>query len=159
MADVWNSSGKNAPESNLWNGAILWRTAAMVPDHPAAAEWQERAHTFLVNSVSVAVDAADETMLAGKQVRQRYVGANFFPNYALDHHGYLNVGYMVICVSNAAMLHFDCKLAGLPRPETLDHHQADLWRLVRRLIFADGRLALVVPDQPARRGGGDRDGF
>jgi hypothetical protein len=98
----------------------------------------------------VAADAADETVLAGKSVRERYVGANFFPNYALDHHGYLNVGYMVICVSNAAMLHFDCKLAGLPRPETLDHHQADLWRLVRRLIFADGRLARIGGDSRVR---------
>jgi hypothetical protein len=150
VADVWNSSGRNAPESNLWNGAILWRTAAMIPDHPAAAEWQEQAHTFLMNSVSVAVDATDETLLAGKPVGQRHVGANFFPNYALDHHGYLNVGYMVICVSNAAMLHFDCKLAGLPRPETLDHHQADLWRLVRRLIFADGRLARIGGDSRVR---------
>lgn len=150
VADVWNSSGKNAPESNLWNGAILWRTAVMFPDHPAAAEWQERAHTFLVNSVSVAADADVETLLAGKPVRERHVGANFFPNYALDHHGYLNVGYMVICVSNAAMLHFDCKLAGLPRPETLDHHQADLWNLVRRLIFADGRLARIGGDSRVR---------
>jgi|GEM_PF-218052 len=150
VADVWNSSGKNAPESNLWNGAILWRTAAMFPDHPAAADWQERAHVFLVNSVSVAADATDETILAGKPIRERHVGANFFPNYALDHHGYLNVGYMVICVSNAAMLHFDCKLAGLPRPETLDHHQADLWRLVRRLIFSDGRLARIGGDSRVR---------
>jgi hypothetical protein len=150
IADVWNSSGKNAPESNLWNGALLWRTAAMYPDHPAAADWQERAHAFLVNSVSVAADAADETILAGKPVRERHVGANFFPNYALDHHGYLNVGYMVICVSNAAMLHFDCALHGLPRPETLDHHQADLWRLVRRLIFSDGRLARFGGDSRVR---------
>jgi hypothetical protein len=150
VADVWNSSGKNAPESNLWNGAILWRTAMMLPDHPHAADWRERAHLFLVNSVSVAADAADETILAGKPVYERHVGANFFPNYALDHHGYLNVGYMVICVSNAAMLHFDCMLAGLPRPETLDHHQADLWRLIRRLIFSDGRLARIGGDSRVR---------
>lgn len=150
VADVWNASGKNAPESNLWNGALLWRTAAMFPDHPHAADWQERAHTFLINAVSVAADALDETIVAGKPIRERHVGANFFPHYALDHHGYLNVGYMIICVSNAAMLHFDCKLAGLLRPETLDHHQADLWRLVRRLIFADGRLARIGGDSRVR---------
>jgi len=150
VADVWNSSGKNAPESNLWNGAILWRTAAMFPDHPNAADWQERAHAFLINSVSVAADATDETVLAGKPIRERHVGANFFPHYALDHHGYLNIGYMVICVSNAAMLHFDCKLAQMPRPETLDHHQADLWAVLRRMIFADGRLARIGGDSRVR---------
>jgi hypothetical protein len=122
----------------------------MFPDAPQAGAWRERAHTFLINSVSVATDAEDDALVAGRSVRERHVGANFFPNYALDHHGYLNVGYMVICVSNAAMLHFDCELAGLPRPETLDHHQADLWRLVRRLIFSDGRLARIGGDSRVR---------
>ena len=32
VADLWNASGKNAPESNLWNGAILWRAAVSYPD-------------------------------------------------------------------------------------------------------------------------------
>ena len=35
-------------------------------------------------------------LLDGKPVSEWFMGANFFPNYALDHHGYLNVGYMVI---------------------------------------------------------------
>src|SRR5690606_38058798 len=30
----WNSEGKNWPESNLWNGAHLWRTAERYPQHP-----------------------------------------------------------------------------------------------------------------------------
>jgi hypothetical protein len=150
FGDVWNSSGKNAPESNLWDGALLWRTALLYPDHPHAADWQEQAHRFLINSVSVAADATDATVLAGKPVRERHAGANFFPHYALDHHGYLNVGYMAICHSNAALLHFDLKAAAQPRPETLDHHQADLWSVVRRMVFGDGRLARIGGDSRVR---------
>jgi hypothetical protein len=86
----------------------------------------------------------------GKPVCERFVGANFFPNYALDHHGYLNVGYMIICASNAAMLHFDLKAAELERPESLDHHQADLWKVLRRMIFANGRLARIGGDTRVR---------
>ena len=148
--DRWNSSGKNQPESNLWNGAILWRAAVLYPDHPHAADWQERAHQFLVNAASVPADAENESILAGKPVRERFVGANFFPSYALDHHGYLNIGYMTICVSNAAMLHFDLRMKGLPRPETLDHHQADLWQALRRFIFSNGRLARIGGDSRVR---------
>ena len=150
VADPWAKSGQNVPESNLWNGAILWRTAAMYPDHAAAESWKERAHEFLINAVSVAADAEEEEIVSGRPVRERHVGANFFPNYALDHHGYLNVGYMVICLSNAAMLHFDMKRLGLPAPESLHHHQADLWQAVRRLIFADGRLARIGGDSRVR---------
>lgn len=146
----WNSEGGNDPESNIWNGALLWRAAVMYPDHPSAEAWRERAHAFLLNGVSVVADAANEAIVAGKPVRERHVGPNFFDHYALDHHGYLNVGYMVICVSNAAMLHFDLKAAGLPRPESLDHRQAELWDVVRRMIFADGRLARIGGDTRVR---------
>lgn len=146
----WNHEGGNDPESNIWNGALLWRTAALYPDHPHAADWEERAHRFLINGVSIETDATDDRIVAGKPVRERHIGPNFFPHYALDHHAYLNVGYMVICASNAAMLHFDLKAASLPRPESLDHHQADLWAVLRRLIFSDGRLARIGGDTRVR---------
>lgn len=150
IAGLWNSSGRNAPESNIWSGALLWRTAQTYPDAPNATAWAELAHAYFVNGVSIPADAEDARLIAEKPVRERHVGANFFPNYALDHHGYLNVGYMVICVSNAAMLHFDMKAAGLPRPESLDHHQGDLWQVLRRFIFDDGRLVRIGGDSRVR---------
>ncbi|MBI1299853.1 hypothetical protein GC175_33425 [bacterium] len=150
IADLWNSSGRNAPESNIWAGALLWRTAQMFPDAAAAPDWEELAHRYFINGVSVPADAEDDTIVAGKPVRERYVGANFFPNYALDHHGYLNVGYMAICVSNAAMLHFDMRRLNLARPDSLDHHQGDLWAVLRRFIFPDGRLARIGGDSRVR---------
>ncbi|MDO9542624.1 MAG: hypothetical protein Q7J98_09915 [Kiritimatiellia bacterium] len=136
-AGLWKADGKNAPESNFWNGAILWRAAKMYPDEPEASAWCDMARTFFINSVSISADAASQP---------RFMGANFFQHYALDHHGYLNVGYMVICVSNAALLHFDLQMQGLPRPEELDHHQRDLWQVLRRMIFGNGRLARIGGD-------------
>src|SRR5690606_30295744 len=109
FGDPWNHTGKNVPESNIWDGCLLWRTAARYPDHPDADAWREQAHRFLINGVSVPADADDTRLVAGRPVRDRHAGANFFPHFALDHHGYLNVGYMAICHSNAAMLHFDLK--------------------------------------------------
>lgn len=150
QASLWNHSGCNDPESNIWNGALLWRTSAMYPDHPRAADWQERAHMFLINGISTGADAVNEAILAGKPVRERHIGANFFPNYALDHHAYMNVGYMVICLSNAAMLHMDMQAAGLPLPESLYLHQKDLWQVVRHMIFDDGRLARIGGDTRVR---------
>lgn len=150
FGDRWDSSGKNAPESNLWNGALLWRAATMYPDARGAEGWRERAHEFLVNGVSVPGDANDAAVVAGKAIRDRFRGANFFPNLGLDHHGYLNVGYMAICTSNAAILHFDLKRAGLAAPQTLHHHQADLWATMRRMVFPDGRLIRIGGDSRVR---------
>jgi hypothetical protein len=149
-ATQWASDGGNDPESNIWNGALLWRVSQMYPFHSHAADWQERASCFLINGVSIPDDAQNTNIIDGKQVSERFVGANFFPNYALDHHGYLNVGYMIICASNAAILHFDLKATGLEQPESLDHHQADLWKVLRRMIFANGRLARIGGDTRVR---------
>jgi hypothetical protein len=150
VGDPWNSSGRNVPESNLWNGALLWRVSRMYPDHPEAAAFAEQARLLLINSVSIPADADEPAQVDGLPVRERFRGANFFADYALDHHGYMNVGYMVICVSNAAMLHFDMRALGHAVPEALHHHQSDLWQVVRRLIFADGRLCRIGGDSRVR---------
>ena len=147
---LWAKDGGNKPESNIWNGAICARAAAMAPDHRHAGDWLEKAHLNLLNGISTPADALDETIIAGKPLREWHVGPNFFPNYALDHHGYLNVGYMVICLSNIAMLHYWFALEGLEPPESLYHHAADLWQVVRQFTFEDGRLARIGGDSRQR---------
>jgi hypothetical protein len=149
-AGMWARDGCNNPESNVWSGAFLWRIASLYPEEANASAWEERAHCFLVNGVSVEADAAASACLAGRPVSDWHVGANFFPHYGLDHHGYMNVGYMVITASNAAILHFDLKRAGIQPPESLYHHQGDLWQVLRRMIFGDGRLARIGGDSRVR---------
>lgn len=63
---------------------------ASYPEEAHAPAWRERAHAYLMNGVSVEADARDATRIAGRSISDWHVGANFFSNYALDHHGYLN---------------------------------------------------------------------
>ncbi len=150
VAGRWNSSGCNHPESNIWSGSLLWRVADRYPDEKHAPDWRELAHRYLINGVSIEADSDDASIVAGLSVKERHAGPNFFSNYALDHHGYLNAGYMAICASNAAMLHFDLKRDGREPPESLYHHQEDMWRVLRRFIFSDGRLARIGGDSRVR---------
>ena len=146
----WTSEGGNHGESNVWNGCLLWRVAERLPGHPRNGAWRERAQRFLLNGVTVAADLADDRPVAGRPLKDWLDGVGLFDHYAFDHHGYLNVGYQVICVSNAAILHFDARIAGLSVPEGLHHHQADLWQVVLRTVFADGRLARIGGDSRVR---------
>lgn len=141
---------QNKPESNLWNGALLHRTAAMYPDAPRAKEYIEKGNRFLVNAISVPSDAQCSRIVDGRPVSEWHVGANYFESYALNHHQYLNVGYMVICLSNAAMLHFMYKEKGLTPPESLYHHVPDLWKLVKACVYPDGRLLRIGGDTRVR---------
>ncbi len=146
-----NESGRNKPESNLWNGSLLHRTAALYPDTPRAEVYREKGSRFLVNAVSVASDALSAAVVDGRPVSEWFVGDNFLEeSYALNHHGYLNVGYMVICLSNAAMLHFTFKRLGTAPPEALYHHVRELWNTVKPMLFPDGRLIRLGGDTRVR---------
>ncbi len=140
----------NKPESNLWNGAILHRTAALYPDLPRVNEYQEKGSKFLVNAISIPADAQSSVVVDGKNVSDWFVGNNYFSSYALNHHHYLNVGYMVICLSNAAMLHFMYREKEIDPPEALYHHIDELWKLVKTCIFPDGRLLRIGGDTRIR---------
>ncbi len=150
VSGLENATGRNKPESNLWNGALLHRTAMLYPDCERAKAYRAKGTRFLANSISIPDDAISEVLVDGQPLRDLHVGANFFPTYALNHHGYLNVGYMVICLSNAAMFHFACKSRGIEAPESLYHHVTDLWQLVRRCTFDDGRLLRIGGDTRVR---------
>lgn len=136
----------NKPESNIWNGSLLHRAAMMYPDASRAEAYREKGNRFLINGISVEHDEKDHTLIEGREVKDWHVGSNFYPSYALNHHGYLNVGYMVICLSNIAMLHFSYKRRQMTAPQSLYHHAEDLWRIVKKMIFPDGRLLRIGGD-------------
>ena len=140
----------NKPESNVWNGALLYRAAALYPDAPHVEEYRDKGATFLVNGISVPGDAECGDSVADRTVSQRHVGANFYESYACNHHGYMNVGYMVITLSNIAMLHFAGRTVGVTWPDVLYRHVEPLWQLVKTCTFPDGRLMRIGGDSRVR---------
>jgi len=140
----------NLPESNMWNGAILWRTALLYPDAPDAAAYREKGTHLLLNAISIPSDKDSTRLFHGRPLSEWHVGANFFESYGCNHHGYQNVGYMVITLSNLAMLHFTCRWLGVQAPEALYLHMEKLWQLVRMCIFDDGRLFRIGGDTRVR---------
>ncbi|MBN8218215.1 MAG: hypothetical protein J0L75_16350 [Spirochaetes bacterium] len=140
----------NRPESNIWNGCHLIRSAMEYPDAPRRDAYLEKATSFFLNGISVPADASSSTIYRGKPLATWHVGPNFTENYGLNHHHYLNIGYMVICLSNIAMLHFAMKERGTPLPDEVYHHVEDLWKVVKSFTFADGRLHRIGGDTRAR---------
>ncbi len=140
----------NKPESNMWNGATLHRTALLAPDAPRVAEYREKGTRFLLNAISVPGDALSRAEYDSRALADWHVGPNFFDSFACNHHGYLNVGYMVITLSNAAMLHFSFRHHGVEAPSALYHHVPELWQLVKTCTFPDGRLLRIGGDTRVR---------
>ena len=139
QAGIDASKGHNKPESNLWNGSILIRAALQYPDAPHAAEYRKKGEILLVNSICTPADNDP-----------RKVGANFTGNLSLDHHGYLNTGYMVICLVHAAILHYDCMMLKKTPPPELYRNVRELWQLVKSCISPSGRLLRIGGDSRVR---------
>lgn len=140
----------NKPESNMWNGVFLHRISSMYPDCQNAEQYKKKGNIFLVNAISVDSDALSEVIYDGERVKDLYINSNFFDSYSLDHHGYLNVGYMVITLSNLAMYHFACKINHFSVPEALYHHSEELWKVIKTFMFHDGRLIRIGGDTRVR---------
>lgn len=140
----------NNPESNMWNGALLHRTALLYPESPRADEYREKGTRFILNAISVDSDKHSADTIAGKPLSEWHIGGNFFDSFACNHHGYLNIGYMVITLSNLAMLHFFCRQRNLNPPDGLYHNAEPLWQLVKTCTFPDGRLLRTGGDSRAR---------
>lgn len=150
VAGIENISGRNKPESNMWNGSLLLRAAAMYPDAPNREAYLRQGRKYVINAVSVPSDAVSEEVIDGKPLREWHAGANFAENMALDHHGYLNLGYMVITLSQTAMYHFSMRAAGLEADPAVYHHARRLWQMIRSLLFDDGRLWRIGGDTRVR---------
>ena len=141
---------KNKPESNIWNGSFLFRTALDFPSHPNASAWKNKATRFLLNGISIPGDRISRELFAGMPLSTWHTGPNFTENFSLDHHGYLNVGYMVICLSNMAYLEFLYRSRGIPAPPETYFHARDLWNVLRNFIAPDGRLLRIGGDTRSR---------
>ena len=142
-ASMSASTGKNKPESNVWNGGFLWRCALDYPDHPESPRWKEKGTQFLLNGISHVTDAQSEEIFDGKPLKEWHIGPNFTPEYSLDHHGYMNTGYSFVTLSNVAMLHFNFKEKNQTPPPALYLHAADLWDTIKNFIFDDGRMLRI----------------
>ena len=140
----------NKPESNIWNGATLYRGAMLYPDAPNRERYIEKARAFFANGISIESDEKSDEVVDGCRIGDLFVGANMFDSYACNHHGYMNVGYMVICLSNIAMLHFSMKAKGVKADDMVYHHMKEQWELIRTCTFDDGRLLRIGGDSRAR---------
>lgn len=140
----------NTPESNIWNGAILLRTALYYPDTVRREEYMEKATAFFINGISIPSDSELDRIFNGKPVKEWHIGPNFTANFSLNHHDYMNVGYMVLSLSNIAFLHFSFKQRGLKVPDEVYFHAKELWDVLKHFIFPDGRLLRIGGDTRIR---------
>lgn len=140
-------------EENGWDTNILAVAAAMFPEDKNAEAWTLRCKQFAMNSYSVGADLYRNDpvidVVDGKTVADWYIGANLFPDYALENHNFFHTSYLNIPIQEMSESLLAYKAIQnqttpvFPIPDALKHNVTNVWNtMLKELIMADGILAM-----------------
>jgi hypothetical protein len=146
--------GASHPESNAWRAGALAAALLHWPDHERTGRWRESMHRHLVNAFSVPQDAGSDVVVDGRPVRERFVGANVHPHFALEHHGFFHPCYAFKAMEYMILTAHAFERRGQRAPDGTGHHLLDVWQVLRRLILWRGRLAYPAGADKHRYGWG-----
>ena len=128
-------------EENGWNLTCLDVAATLLPDHPHAAAWNQKAIEYMMNTLSAPQDQEDPRVVDGRAVRDWFAGANVHPDFTLENHGFFHPGY-VGCSSyfmTQTALYYTA--AHRPVPQAASHHLLDTWRMFQGILLPNGESA------------------
>jgi len=128
-------------EENGWNMVCLAVAANLLPVHPHAAAWNEKAIEYMINTLSVPEDAHARQLVDGRPVSDWFAGANLQPDFTLENHNIFHPSY-VACSSyfltQAAMYY---TYAHRPIPQAATHHLLDTWKMFQTITLPSAESA------------------
>ncbi|MBN2023312.1 MAG: hypothetical protein JW809_11035 [Pirellulales bacterium] len=130
-------------ESNAWNSRTLAIAAVMFPMHPHASQWRDAYQRWSMNTLSVAADKTNDTLVDGKPVRQWVTTENVHPDFTIENHGIVYPVYMWASMDGLCQSALYHRIAGLAPPETSFHHMKDVYEAYKRLQTWEGLPAYV----------------
>lgn len=126
-------------EENAWNAKVTALACNLMPGPPHAEQWDRATKTYLYNSFSVKADHHDATPGDdGKAIKEWVTTVNAHPDFTLENHGLVHVGYLKDTLGY--MLENACayQLAGKPTPGAYLHHVRDAFAVMKKCMNWDG---------------------
>jgi len=129
-------------EENGWDSNIVSLAASMFPDNPKSLTWDFKAREYMMNTLSVAYDLSDTTVVAGWTVSEWVHGANLHPDYTVENHGIFHPVYNMVTLNELGNSAVSYAYGGKDVPITIEHHVLDVWgNVLKAIVLADGEWA------------------
>ena len=128
-------------EENGWEVPCLVMGALMFSSHPHAADWQQAACRYMMNTLCTEADTHDTSIVDGRPVNEWIKGANLQPDFTLENHNIFHPAY-VACSSyflTQAVMYYT--YARRPVPQSSTHHLLDTWHMFQTVILPWGESA------------------
>jgi hypothetical protein len=129
--------GDSKAESDAWIARGLVAAQAMMPEHPNAKLWRNKASEFMVGSYSRESDLKNTTKVDGKPVKDWIEGYNTFEDGVLLNADLAHPAYMTAHAFAYGAL-VNASLAGQPIPESAFFNEQVTWDAMTRLNFPVG---------------------
>lgn len=125
----WNGQGGDSKaEENAWNSMILNLAAAMMPDHPRAAQWRTAANELMISACARQSDwQSNERIIEGKAVKDWLGGYNAREDGVVINHDLMHPDYMAAISMNFWGLTTHC-LAGRRPSQAWDFNAKVVYR-------------------------------
>ena len=126
-------------EENGWDAMISSLAGNMMPGHPRAAAWGQRAKLYLYNSLSRRADHHDTTRGDdGRAVAEWVSTVNAHPDFTVENHGLVHVGYLKLTVGEMFENALHYLMAGAPVPQACLHNVDGAYEVLLRCMSWDG---------------------
>lgn len=125
-------------EENGWDLICIAIATNMFPSHPHAAAWNDKAIEYMMNVLSVARDAKDNTLVDGRRVSDWVCTENLHPDFTLENHGVLHPSYIQCSSYFLTQTAMRYAYAGRPVPQAATHHLMDVWHMFETLLLPTG---------------------
>ncbi|MBI5834147.1 MAG: hypothetical protein HZB16_17770, partial [Armatimonadetes bacterium] len=124
-------------EENAWNALAPALATCMFPDHPHAAQRQERAIVYLINSFPREADRTLARVIDGKPARDRITAACIWPDFTLENHGRVHPDYLG-CIGLMEWNALVYLPVGRPIPESTFFNVPECYSVLQRLWSPNG---------------------
>lgn len=86
--------GDSKAEETVKDAMVIAWAMAMMPDHPAWAEWEHTFKTYALNVASTAYDHGDFSDLDGHAVNSYITTVTMHPDFTLESHGFFHPDFL-----------------------------------------------------------------
>lgn len=136
-----NEWGDTKAEENGWDLTCIAAAANMFPNHPNADKWREKCIDYMMNTVSVAADKNDSSIVDGKPVNEWVCTANYHPDFSLENHGFFHPSYTMVSPAEVGLGALFFAYGKRPIPQAAGHHLMDSWNLLQEIMLPSGYWA------------------
>ena len=138
--------GDTKAEENGWEANVLACATALMPQHEHAKNWHETMLRFAFNCYTVAADATNQAVVAGRKACEWYAGQNLYDDFTLQNHNYFHTSYQNVVIQELAesllALHL-LKGEKTTESDAFTWHWQEVWdQVLAPLALCDGELAM-----------------